>query len=41
MEELLQKLLEAEVLSEETKKELEGALSTKLTEAVEEAKKAT
>lgn len=40
MEELLQKLLEAEVLSEDTKKELEGAISTKLTEAVEEARKA-
>lgn len=41
MEELLQKLLEAEVLSADTKAELETALSTKLTEAVEEAKKAT
>jgi len=41
MEELLQKLLEAEVLSEDTKKELETALSTKLTEAVEEVRKAT
>lgn len=41
MEELLQKLLEAEVLSEETKTELETALSTKLTEAVEEARTAT
>lgn len=41
MDELLQKLLEAEVLSEDTKKELETALSTKLTEAVEEAKLAT
>ena len=41
MDELLQKLLEAEVLSEDTKKELETALSAKLTEAVEEAKLAT
>lgn len=40
MEELLQKLLEAEVLSEDTKKELEEALSTKLTEAVKEAREA-
>jgi hypothetical protein len=38
MDELLQKLLEAEVLNEETKKELESAFSTKLTEAVETAK---
>jgi len=41
MEELLQKLLEAEVLSEDTKKELEDALSTKLTEAVELARTET
>lgn len=40
MEELLQKLLEAEVLSADTKTELETAISTKLTEAVEEARKA-
>lgn len=39
MEELLQKLLEAEVLSEETKKELEEAMKSKLNEAVEAAKK--
>ena len=39
MDELLQKLLEAEVLSEETKKELEGAFQTKLDEAIESAKK--
>ena len=38
MEELLQKLLEAEVLSAETKTELETAFSTKLEEAVEVAK---
>jgi len=41
MEELLQKLLEAEVLSADTKTELETAISAKLTEAVEEAKAAT
>ena len=35
MEELLQKLLEAEVLSADTKKELETAISTQITEAVE------
>jgi len=39
MDELLQKLLEAEVLSEDTKKELEGAFQAKLNEAIEEAKK--
>lgn len=39
MEELLQKLLEAEVLSEETKKELEEAFNAKLNDAVESAKK--
>lgn len=38
MDELLQKLLEAEVLSEETKKELEGAFNVKLEEAITEAK---
>jgi hypothetical protein len=38
MEELLQKLLEADVLSTDTKKELEEALSTKLTEAVASAR---
>ncbi len=38
MEELLQKLLEADVLSADTKKELEEALSTKLTEAVDSAR---
>lgn len=38
MEELLQKLLEAEVLSEDTKKELEGAFNSKLEEAVNSAK---
>ena len=39
MEELLQKLLDAEVLSEDTKKELEEAFSTKMEEVVEAAKK--
>lgn len=39
MDELLQKLLEAQVLSEETKKELEGAFQAKLNEAIEAAKK--
>ena len=39
MEELLQKLLEADVLSEETKKELETAMTGKLNEAIELAKK--
>ena len=39
MDELLQKLLEAEVLSEDTKKELEGAFQTKLDEAIDAAKK--
>lgn len=38
MDELLQKLLEAEVLSEDTKKELEGAFQTKLDEAITAAK---
>ena len=38
MNELLQKLLEAEVLSEETKTELESAFETKLNEAIEAAK---
>ena len=38
MDELLQKLLEAEVLTEETKKELKTAFETKLNEAVEAAK---
>jgi len=38
MDELLQQLLEAEVLSEETKKELETAMTGKLGEAVELAK---
>ena len=38
MDELLQKLLEAEVLSEDTKKELEEAFNSKLDEAVEAAK---
>jgi hypothetical protein len=38
MDELLQKLLEADVLSEDTKKELEEAFQTKLDEAIEAAK---
>lgn len=38
MDELLQKLLEAEVLSEDTKKELEGAFQSKLDEAITAAK---
>ena len=38
MEDLLQKLLEAEVLSEETKTQLEGAFQTKLDEAITAAK---
>jgi len=38
MEELLQKLLEADVLSEDTKKELETAFQEKLVEAIESAK---
>lgn len=38
MDELLQKLLETEVLSEDTKKELEGAFQTKLDEAIDAAK---
>jgi len=38
MEELLQKLLEAEVLSEDTKKELEEAFQKKLDEAITAAK---
>lgn len=41
MEELLQKLLEADVLSEETKKELEEAFKGQLDEAIEAAKKDT
>lgn len=39
MDEILQKLLEAEILSEETKAELEGAFKSQLDEAVEAAKK--
>jgi hypothetical protein len=39
MDELLQRLLEAEVLSEETKNELESAFSTQLNEAIDAAKK--
>lgn len=38
MEELLQKLLEAEVLTEDTKNELKEAFDTKINEAVETAK---
>ena len=38
MDELLQKLLETEVLTEETQKELQEAIETKVTEAVEAAK---
>lgn len=38
MDELLQKLLEAEVLNEETKNELKEAFEVKINEAVEEAK---
>ena len=38
MDELLQKLLEAEVLTDETRKELKTAFEKKLTEAVEAAK---
>jgi len=38
MDELLQKLLEAQILSEETKKELEGAFKAKLDEAIAAAK---
>ena len=38
MDELLQKLLESDVLSEETKKEIETTFSTKIEEAVEVAK---
>lgn len=38
MEELLQKLLEADVLSTDTKKELEDAFQLKLTEAIDSAK---
>jgi len=38
MEQLLEKLLEAEVLSKETKKELEEAFNTQLKEAIEAAK---
>lgn len=40
MDELLQKLLEAEVLSEETKKELQSAFQAKLNEAIQQAKDA-
>ncbi len=39
MDELLKKLLEAEILSEDSKKELEEAFSTQLNEAIELAKK--
>ena len=39
MEELLQKLLEAEILTEETKKELEEAFAEKMNAALEEARK--
>ena len=39
MNELLQKLLEAEILSEDSKKELEEAFATQMNEAVEAAKK--
>lgn len=38
MDELLQKLLESEVLTEETQKELQEAIETKVNEAVEAAK---
>lgn len=38
MDELLKKLLEAEVLTEDTKKELQEAFAVKLTEAVEQAR---
>lgn len=41
MEEVLQKLLEAEVLSADTKKDLEEAFNTKINEAVEEVKEIT
>lgn len=41
MDELLQKLLEAEVLSEDTKKELEEAMKSKLDEAIELVKTET
>ncbi len=39
MDELLKKLLESEILTEDTKKELESAIKTKITEAVEAARK--
>lgn len=39
MDEILQKLLEAEILSPETKAELEGAFASQLEEAVDTAKK--
>jgi len=39
MEELLQKLLEAEILTEETKKELEEAFGEKMTAAIDVARK--
>ena len=38
MDELLQKLLESEVLTDDTRKELQEAIDTKVTEAVEAAK---
>lgn len=41
MEELLQKLLEAEILTEDTKKELEDAFAEKLSAAIDTAKKET
>lgn len=41
MKELLQKLLEAEVLTEETKAELEGAFTSQLEEAIAAAKEET
>lgn len=41
MEEVLQKLLEAEVLSAETKQDLETAFNTKINEAISEAKTVT
>lgn len=41
MEEVLQKLLEAEILSIDTKKDLEDAFQSKLTEAIEEVKTIT
>lgn len=41
MNELLQKLLETEILTEETKQQLQSAINQKLDEAVEQAKKET